>query len=187
MILVAVVVILLLLLFILMWLQLRAKPQTGPSSTGVIEETEPAPTRGQKEERTVPILVSEEEQIKQASLESLAQTFTERYGSYSGESDFGNVKDVLPLMSAAFAARSEAMIASGSSSSGGYYGMTTNVLNVTVDAMDETAGVAVVSVNTQRVEATGSAQNTEVSYQTLVLDFVREDDAWKVDAANWGE
>jgi len=61
------------------------------------------------------------------------------------------------------------------------------VLNVAVDAMDETAGTAIVSVNTQREEAVGSSQNTRVSYQTLVLEFVKEDDAWKVDAATWEE
>jgi len=129
----------------------------------------------------------QEEQLDRnstATIQSASKTFVERYGSYSTEAEFGNLRDVLPLMSASFAAQTEAFI-EGATSAKEYYGVTTRVVSLSVDAADEIAGTATVTVTTQREEAKGSIQNISVRYQDVRLTFVLEDDAWKVSSAIW--
>lgn len=127
-----------------------------------------------------------ERQVRSTSSDvvSLSKTFVTRYGSYSNEAEFANLKDVLPLMSATFARDTKAFIDSAQTPEE-LYGVTTSVVTVTVESKDEERGVAQATIMTQREEAVGSPQNTTVRYQEVVLTFVKEDDAWKVDSATW--
>jgi hypothetical protein len=181
-----VLLILLIVLLFLLWRQLRSTPVSEPLTRtgGGGESVESIPARGSTEEETFPLFVDAEEEAARVSLESTAKIFAERYGSYSRESEFANVRDVLSLMSASFAAQAEAAM-DREASSDGYYGVTTRILNLTVTAMDEEKGMAEVRVNTQRAEARESAQHSTVSYQTLALAFVKEHGVWKVDGVTW--
>ena len=134
-------------------------------------------------------VISEETQAEQqeaaaeANVRTVVKSFAERYGSYSSEADFANIIDVLPLMTDGYAARTQEMMATWKSSDV-YYGVTTRVLAMDI-TMDETAGTAQATVNTQREEARGEVQNISVSYQDLVLDLVRVSGSWFVDNAAW--
>ena len=95
-----------------------------------------------------------EERVASTDVISLSKTVVARYGSYSNESDFQNLIDVLPLMSAGFAEQTQAFI-DGAQIPDEYYGVSTRVITVDVEAQDDVLGVAQVRVTTQREEAIG--------------------------------
>lgn len=113
-----------------------------------------------------------------------AKLFAERYGSYSNEANFQNIRDVIPLMSAKFGTATTADLATKKAPSG-FFGITTRVITVKVVSQDEKKGTAVIDLSTQRVEENGSAQNTTTKYQDIELSFVKESGVWVVDSAKW--
>lgn len=123
-------------------------------------------------------------QKTEASVATISQTFTERFGSYSTESEAANLQDVLPLVTASFRAKLETQIAHLlSTPAKDYYGVTTRVLSTNIKSVNETS--ATVDVLTQREEATGSAGNTSVKYQTVTLQLNQVGGVWLVDSATW--
>lgn len=164
----------------------RARPQP----TAIVQT--PPPTTQQPVEQPTPAVPTPapvagetpQERVATSSIQSLAKTFAERYGSFSTEAEFANLYDVLPLMTSSFAAQTQASIASAPTPPE-YYGVTTRVISLTVEQMDEEAGVARMRLSTQREEAKGSPQNVSVRYQTLVLEFEFVQGAWKISSATW--
>lgn len=164
----------------------RLVPSRTPApSVPVIDPTpEPnEPARTPERANSAPTVV-EGDRTATFSIQSLAKTFTERFGSYSTEADFANLRDVLPLMSASYAGQTQAYLATAVSPSE-YYGVTTRIVSIKVLSSDEAAGTASLDVSTQREEAKGSVQNVSVRYQTLHLSLLKENNAWKVDTATW--
>lgn len=176
-----VLILLALLLLIFLLFRLFAKPAPAPAPVPQANEQLPA-----SNEAVIPPSQqqAQEERVSSASVQSLSKTFTERYGSYSSESHFENLTDVMGLMTDSFAAETQAYIDTAKTPPE-YYGVTTHVISIDVTAMDETAGTATVTVETQREEATGSIQNVTVKYQTLVLTMVQIDGQWKISSATW--
>lgn len=190
--LIGVVLLLLLFLFLLIWFLLRQRP-------GVTTIT---PSLGDNEQGAIVKLGVVEPETEEpiavktpveTVLQNLVMIFTERYGSYSSESEFANLYDVMELMSASFQEETADFISSASSPSlsergvggEGYYGVTTRVLLVKAISIDEEGGTAVLEVSTQQEESRDSPQNSEIKYQTLVLSCVKEGDVWKVASAVW--
>ncbi len=178
------VLLLLLLLIAWLWFFLSSRRQTLP------EESEVAPTA--KEEIVELGSTVQEQQLAQeqegrnqaASVTTVAKSFTERYGSYSNEAKFQNLLDLFPLMTAAFVEKTKGFI-ENSSLPDSYYGVTTRVLTVTVEQLNEQAGEAIILMQTQREMGEGSTQNTKVSYQEIRLTLKQEAKIWKVDSADW--
>lgn len=176
--------ILLLIFLILLWFLFpKAKPkvvETPVVETPVVETLAVVPSPYS----TSQLQQEKEARIQASGVTTLAKLFTERYGSYSNEADFQNIRDVIPLMSASFAAATEKDLATKVLPKGSY-GVTTRVITVKVVSQDETAGTATVDLSTQRVEAKGSVQNTTTKYQDIELTFVNESGVWKIDSATW--
>lgn len=174
----------LLLLMWLLWILFSGGEQDKPlvDATPTEEVEEVIPTRPTISEQEL----EEERETRTTSADvvSLSKSFVTRYGSYSNEANFANLEDVLPLATVSFAADLQEIIDTGVIPEG-YYGISTSIVTVTVDEKDETTGTAQVTVMTQREEAIGSTQNVMVKYQEIVLTFVKEGDAWKVDSATW--
>lgn len=176
-ILVAILILLIGLFFFLRPADEQPAPQQPTSTLASVTSTPPAPSN--------PLL--EQEQIARnqaAGVTVVAKLFVERYGSYSNEANFKNLFDVLPLMTNAFAQSTRTFIETAKAPSD-YYGVSTRVVTVKVEQMDEANGTAMILVNTQRESATGSTQNTTVSYQEIRIKLVRESGVWKVDSAAW--
>ncbi|MBI4714227.1 hypothetical protein HY771_03540 [Candidatus Uhrbacteria bacterium] len=179
-----IIIVLLLLLLWLLWFLFKSdeSPSTEPSV-----ET-PQTTEGTTESE--PTL--KEQQLKQeqdtrnqsAGAITIAKIFTERYGSYSNEANFQNLIDVLPLMTDTFAQETEVMI-ENSTLPETYYGVTTIVLIVNVEKMDEVNGTAEIRLNTQREIAKDSPQNVSVENQEILLELARIEGVWKVASADW--
>lgn len=158
------------------------------------------PDSSQRESRgsetsSVPLVASEplenaieqEQKIERAQgsdIIAFSKTFVERYGSYSTEAQFANLTDVLPLLSERFGSEVEQTVDQAEPTFG-YYGVSTQVITVEIDEVDEAAGVAVVVVNTQRAESIDSPQNLVIRYQEIRLTFVKEAGTWKIDSASW--
>ena len=66
-----------------------------------------------------------------------------------------------------------------------YQGVTTKALSYTMNLFDEKTGIAEMVVSTQRREMIGSPANTKTTNQDITLKFVKNDDIWLVDHAEW--
>lgn len=180
------IVLIVLLLLVWLWLALRPKqevvedvPISDVQPEGVVVIEEKSPSLSEEE-----LKKEQETRNQSAGATTVAKLFVERYGSYSNEADFQNLVDVLPLMTESFADETKVLIAS-SKVPETYYGVSTAVLTVTVEEMDETSGVATIKMQTQRQVAEGSTQNTSVKYQDIRLELIKEAGVWKVDSAVW--
>lgn len=178
--------ILLLLLLLMLWFlwprtdePLVIEVETPPQAQVVQEVVPSRPTISEQE-----LEGERESRVTSADVLSLSKTFVTRFGSYSNEANFANLKDVLPLTSTSFSAELQNIIDT-SVPPEEYYGVTTSIVTVKVVEKDETAGTASTIITTQREEAVGSLQNVSVKYQDIVLTFVREESVWKVDSATW--
>jgi hypothetical protein len=113
--------------------------------------------------------------------------FTERFGSFSNQTDFVNITDLKSAMTSSMAAWADKFIADAreQGTSTVYSGTTTRALTPTVEAFDEKAGTATVRVGTQRRQDASGTVAGEVYYQDIVLELIKVNGEWKVDSAEW--
>jgi len=180
---VIVIILLLLLALLLFWYRFMRGTDLLPNTPVVPDDgtaivtTLPEPNIGTPP--TVPVRSTQE-----VSVETLTMTFTERYGSYSNEAEFQNLLDLEPLVTSRFMAEINTLIAT-TTVEDYYRAVTTRVISMNIIELDDAGGTATVNVTTQREEAIGSPLNSEVRYQTLVLDLVKQGGVWLVDDATW--
>lgn len=115
--------------------------------------------------------------------EAIAMDFTERYGSYSNQGDYQNLRDLFPQMTTGLRARTESFIASNPLGTGDYSGVTTRALSLEVLSRTDTN--ATMTVSTQRQEATETNQAARIYYQTARLTLVKSGLKWLVDSFEW--
>jgi len=176
----AIIALFLLLLALLIWF---LNQKTPAAKVVVVTNTEkPVNTPSQTNTEVTETNVDVETVKRDSTLQSLAITFAERYGSYSTESSFANLYDVMDLMTASLRSETEKFVATAKNSPD-YYGVTTMVLSVKLITEDETS--ASLEVSTQRDESVGSPQNSEIKYQKLLLSCLKENGIWKVSSATW--
>ncbi len=159
----------------------------------------PAPVPENPSAITVPVVLPQSSAAKtettaqpaqnnlEVTLKALAATFAERYGSYSNQASFSNLKDLVSLMTLKLKTATDNYIASQPTLSAqvAYYGVTTKAVASKLLTVNETSGQAEVVVSTQRLTSQGSTVNPKVTYQDLKLQLVKTDDGWKVDSAAW--
>lgn len=114
--------------------------------------------------------------------ESLARFFIERIGSYSNQSRYQNIEDVLPLMNASLKTWAENQKKGGGGGSA-YRGVTTKALALEMLTW-EPKNKAVMRVSTQRQEASDGGAD-RVYYQDAEVALVYSGDTWLVDAFSW--
>lgn len=119
----------------------------------------------------------------------IARSFAERYGSYSNHSNFDNIVDLKIFMSSRMQLWADNYVAEQRKNEVGgdiYYGITTKAASEEVKEYDEDVGRATVVVKTRRRELVGSTSNISDSFdQNIVIKFVKERNAWKIDNATW--
>ncbi len=114
----------------------------------------------------------------------IARTFVERFGSYSTESDYQNVEDVIVLATLDFQDDLERMaIAARQSDNGLYYGVSTSILTVSIES--ETEASASIRFTTRREEATGSPGNMSSRNQDIIISLEKVGDGWLVAGFEW--
>lgn len=125
---------------------------------------------------------------QETELRRLSVSFAERYGSYSNQSDYANLENLLVFMTVGFAKQTSTYIESQRArhlDTGVYYGITTKVVSVETNAFDDGKGNAEFFLTTQRKESVGSTNNARTFQQNLIVTMSRENTVWKVSQANW--
>ena len=116
----------------------------------------------------------------------MSSLFAERLGSFSNQSDYGNVTDLKIFMTSSMRDWADKYVVDlkAQKYSGSYYGITTHTLTTKVLSYDEKSGKAKVEVTTERQE--NQADKLGASYQQkMTLDLVKNNNEWLVDNAVW--
>ena len=125
-----------------------------------------------------------EEQKREVNLEQIARMFAERFGSYSNQSNFENIKDLQVFMTDYMKKWSEEYIAEHSTGASPiYWGVTTNALSIKSSDIDDSEATVVVA--TRRRETSADHDNYKVYNQDLKVLFKRVGGVWLVDGAYW--
>jgi len=161
-------------------------------------ETSQAPTTTQtvlpKTEETKepvknqPQIVRDTKDLGEAGIKILAVSFAERFGSFSNQAGYGNIKDLKVFMSQKMTVWAEDYINNEiikHPDTSAYYGITTKAIAEDAGQYNDQAGTASVTVSTQRLESTGNPGSDRKFTQQIIINFVKEDNKWKVDSAFW--
>lgn len=125
--------------------------------------------------------------VRAPDAQALARSFTERFGSFSNQSNFENIRELSPLMTPLMQAWADRFIADAKAKEvhgAPYYGITTRAVQTNVKMLDERLGDAEIMVKTSRREVKGDAAPL-VRYQDLVLTMKKIEGEWKVERASW--
>jgi len=116
----------------------------------------------------------------------LSSLFAERLGSFSNQSDYGNVTDLKIFMTSTMKDWADKYVADLRSQkySGSYYGITTRALTTKVLSYDDKNGKARVEVSAERRESQANVLGTAY-LQKMTLDLVKVNNEWLVDGAFW--
>ncbi|MBU0636625.1 MAG: hypothetical protein ABH818_03135 [Patescibacteria group bacterium] len=163
--------------------------EQSPTSTQQIV-TDEQPITAPVSVTTTPVTpLSKKTKVSQEDLERIATSFIERLGSYSNQSDYGNVRDLKIFMSAdmqIWADNYIKQVQADHKQTAIYYGITTKAITTEVQRFDDKAGEAEILVKSQRREATGTTANATAFYQDAIIKFVHEKKGtWKVDSVSW--
>lgn len=119
--------------------------------------------------------VPSEEAVKN-NVKQLAKIFLERYGTYSSDNNYQNIRDVEELVSDGLWKKLSARL-TVKPATGGFVGVTSRVITATL--VEWGAKDAQVSANLTRAEEkNGVVTNTQ---QTAVVSLIKTGDVWLVD------
>lgn len=175
-------IILLVLWFLSQRRQAPPPPAPEPAVQEPVSEAAPPPAAAAGNPLAPPRQAEPEQRVAAVQL---AELFAERYGSYSSHGNYENLRDLLPVMSAAYRARTEAMLESApaNAAAGAYEGVTSVRISTMTRTYDEARGRARIDVALQQVSMKGTQET--VSYRTLEVSLIKEGQDWKVDAVKW--
>ncbi len=124
-------------------------------------------------------------ELTRGILAQTARLIAERFGTFSSQNAFQNLRDLQPFMTASLSTWLDGYMSKlGQSRSAIVYSSTATVaLRANVKEFDETAGRATVLVATSRTEVSGGKKAT--SPHDFEVKFLRESNAWKIDNLRW--
>lgn len=166
------VLILIALIVLVVFLLTRKKPEDAtptPDDTNITDELPPI------EPEDVP-------PPQAVSAQTISRIFVERFGSYSSESDFQNITDVLSLATPAFQSQLQTLAATQKPSEE-YYGVSTFVISNKITAETETT--MTLMVTTQRREAIGTPGNSSTRYQDIEVRLEKVGEDWLISGYTW--
>jgi len=131
-----------------------------------------------------------EDKMAEEDLKRMAASFAERFGSYSNQSNYGNIRDLKIFMSAKMEDWANRFIKEEilkNADTDIYYGITTKAVSARVNRFDDDLGQAEILVSARRREAMGSLGNAASFQQDIIIGFIKENGVWRVDSAIWQE
>jgi hypothetical protein len=135
-----------------------------------------------------PVSPLKKAEVRSDDLARMALAFAERFGSFSNQSDYGNVRDLQIFMTSSMKVWSENYINEAKAKktqTAIYYGIVTKAISSEVKQFDADAGRAEILVKTQRRESAGITGNSSTFYQDIIIKYVREQGVWRVDGIYW--
>lgn len=127
-------------------------------------------------------------EVKPDDLARMAAGFAERFGSFSNQSDYGNLRDLQIFMTANLKTWAENYINDArlkKADTSIYYGIVTKSVLNEVKQFAGDLGQAEILVKTQRRESTGTTGNSLTFYQDIIIKYRLEGSVWRVDGAYW--
>ena len=121
-------------------------------------------------------------------LARMASAFAERFGSFSNQSDYGNVRDLQIFMTGTMKTWADNYIIDARSrktQTAIYYGIVTKAISSEVKQFDADTELAEILVKPQRRESAGIAGNSATFYQDIIIKYVREQGVWRVSGIYW--
>src|SRR3989344_3307594 len=106
----------------------------------------------------------------------LAKVFVERYGTYSSDNNFQNIKEVEALVTPALWSKISAPM-NAKTSTASFVGVTTKVISLELTAWSDIA--ATVELKTTRTEEKNGAVSTR--YQNAIVQMVKTGGVWLAD------
>jgi len=180
-------VIAVLILIILLFLFLRREDQT----VKVDVNTNVPPARLQLPINTIPEeempVIFTEKPETQAALVALAISFGERYGSFSSQSNFDNIRSLQSVMTDKMKASAENYKKESRDLFDRYsfYGVTLKHINNQIISLNESETQAQILVKMQKNETKGNDRIGTTSGQDLMITLIKADGIWKIDQAVW--
>lgn len=152
-------------------------PTTGTGTGGIVVEL--------PDEDSEPIIaVSTSEEVEKQKVLNLSKLFTERFGSFSNQGDFENIKDVMPLMTTSMQEWAEGFIDENGDFGAVYAGTSTKVVSTNIKSIDLGSGRAEIDIETQRIE-TRTGEEDRIYFQTLNVALIKVGNDWLIDFAKW--
>jgi hypothetical protein len=132
-------------------------------------------------------------QVKKAEIQAddlvrMASAFAERFGSFSNQSDYGNIRDLQIFMTEKMKEWAKNYINDArvkKTQTTIYYGIITKALSGQAKKFDSDIGQAEILVKTQRRESSGTSGNSLTFYQDILIKYIREQGVWRVDSVEW--
>jgi hypothetical protein len=127
-------------------------------------------------------------EVGEEDLKQIAGLFAERFGSYSNQSNYRNLRDLEIFMTAKLAAWAEDFIKKqieSKTDTSIYYGISSKTVTTTVKEFKAEEGLATIVVATQRRESLATGANTASFGQNIEIVLRKTGGIWKVDEANW--
>ncbi len=127
-------------------------------------------------------------EINKDDLIRMASAFAERFGSYSNQSDYGNIRDLQIFMTNSMKDWADDYINQSrvnKTQTSIYYGIVTKAISGEAKQFDSDVGKAEILVKTQRRESSGTSGNSITFYQNILIKYIREQGVWRVDGIEW--
>ncbi len=121
------------------------------------------------------------------AVKKIAMAFSERFGSFSNQSNYSNIEDLKIFMTKSMGDWAEGYLADlkkEKDNNGEYYGMITKAVSANAKNFDNAKGQAEIVVMTRRQETKGTVAGNYFN-QELTLKMAKEGGVWKADSANW--
>ena len=174
------VLLVLLVLFLIWWWFLRPAPAVQIVDQPKAQDHVVLPAVNQTAP-VVPVVPKPALTEGELAILNLARNFAERYGSWSTDSHFQNLKDLYPRVTSRMQAELARTIAADVPDAT-YKAVRTKAINISITS--STASRASVTVAAQQIETDINLKET-VLYKTLKLTMVNEGNFWFVDTATW--
>ncbi len=171
---IAVVVILIIIVAIILIQKDKSISSPSPSDQKKVSEETPSETEEEQEQ-------ADQIAILKSQLGLQARSFMARYGTYSSDNRYGNLKMLLPQMSAKFTQETTEKI-SLKEKTLGFISLTTKVINFSLKEFNEEAAISFV---VQAQEREIRSDQTELKQRIIEISFIKENDQWKIDEVNY--
>jgi hypothetical protein len=160
----------------------NAEPQTGAPTDNTVNggQTGGQTTVGDQAPAGLPAKTANPLEAEKNGASQLAKVFVERYGTYSTDNNFENIKEVETFVTPAFWSKISAPM-NAKSSTQSFVGVTTKVISLELTSWSDTA--ATVELKTMRTEEKNGA--VSVRYQNATVDMVKIGGVWLVDKLVW--
>ncbi len=185
---VSIIIIILLGLF-LIFLYNKKWKKTAPQNKILNEEVSQ-----EKEQSKILVLNKKQEKTEEkvqqeklkAGVKAVAITFVERYGSFSNQSNFENLKDLRGLMTTKFQKQIDEYLANHKQTPAKeFYAVETKLLSLDFKKFDIKKGVAEIQAKTKRIEYFSSKLKRKEKIQRADIILLKQNDKWLVDSFKW--